>query len=88
VCEKTAGLRCGKFSDLSSAWSKVLVPIKIFQFQDMLNENRFLGTFRDQSKLPTSGMILAKGARGHGFDSRASPVAWVDIFYFDILNRL
>ena len=35
-CEKTAGLRCGKFSDLNSAYSKVLVPIKIFQFQDML----------------------------------------------------
>jgi hypothetical protein len=45
VCEKTSGLRCGKFSDLNSACSKVLVPIKIFQFQDMLNENRFLGTF-------------------------------------------
>jgi hypothetical protein len=36
VCEKTAGLRCGKFSDLNSACSKVLVPIKIFPFQDML----------------------------------------------------
>ena len=53
VCEKTAGLRCGKFSDLNSACSKVLVPIKIFQFQDMLNENRFLGTFRGHSKRPT-----------------------------------
>jgi hypothetical protein len=52
VCEKTAGLRCGKFSDLNSACSKVLVPIKIFQFQDMLNENRFLGTFRGHSKRP------------------------------------
>jgi hypothetical protein len=52
VCEKTAGLRCGKFSDLSSACSKVLVPIKIFQFQDMLNENRFLGTSRGHSKRP------------------------------------
>jgi hypothetical protein len=41
VSEKTAGLRCGKFSDLNSAGSKVLVPIKIFQFQEM----RFLGTF-------------------------------------------
>jgi hypothetical protein len=45
VCEKTAGLRRGKFSDLNSACSNVLVPIKIFQFQDMLNENRFLGPF-------------------------------------------
>jgi hypothetical protein len=53
VCEKTAGLRCGKFSDLNSACSKVLIPIKIFQFQDMLNENRFLGPFRGHSKRPT-----------------------------------
>ena len=52
VCEKTAGLRCGKFSDLNSACSEVLVPIKIFQFQDMLNENRFLGTFGGHSKRP------------------------------------
>jgi hypothetical protein len=37
-CEKTAGLRRGKFSDLNSACLKVLVPVKIFQFQDMLNE--------------------------------------------------
>ena len=56
VCEKTAGLRCGKFSDLNSACSKVLVPIKNFQFQDILNENRFLGTFRGHSKRPTSEM--------------------------------
>jgi hypothetical protein len=58
VCEKTAGLRCGKFSDLNSACSKVLVPIKIFQFQDMLNERhfsrKFLGTFRGHSKRPTA----------------------------------
>jgi hypothetical protein len=47
VCEKTAGLWCGKFSDVL-----VVVPIKIFQFQDMLNENRFLGTFRGHSKRP------------------------------------
>jgi hypothetical protein len=47
VYEKTAGLRWG-----NSACSKVLVPIKIFQFQDMLNENRFLGTFRGHSKRP------------------------------------
>ena len=38
VCEKTAGLRSGNFSDLNSACSKVLVPVKIFQFQDMGNE--------------------------------------------------
>ena len=51
VCEKTAGLRCGKLSDFNSAWLKVLVPIKIFQFQDMLNENRFLGTFRGKQPI-------------------------------------
>jgi hypothetical protein len=37
--EKTAGLRRGKFSDSNSACLKVLVPVKIFQFQDMLNES-------------------------------------------------
>jgi hypothetical protein len=31
VCEKTAGLRSGNFSDLNSACSEVLVPVKIFQ---------------------------------------------------------
>jgi hypothetical protein len=30
-CEKTAGLRSENFSDLNSACSKVLVPVKIFQ---------------------------------------------------------
>ena len=34
VCEKTAGLKSGNFSDLNSASSKVLVPVKIFQFPD------------------------------------------------------
>jgi hypothetical protein len=38
-CEKTAGLRRGKFSDSNSACLKVLVPVKIFQFQDMFNES-------------------------------------------------
>ena len=38
-CEKTAGLRRGKFSDSNSACLKVLDPVKIFQFQDMLNES-------------------------------------------------
>jgi hypothetical protein len=31
VCEKTAGERSGNCSDLNSACSKVLVPVKIFQ---------------------------------------------------------
>ena len=38
-CEKTAGLRRGKFLDSNSASLNVLVPVKIFQFQDMLNES-------------------------------------------------
>ena len=38
VCAKTAGLRCGNFSDLNSACLKVLVPVKIFQFPDTRNE--------------------------------------------------
>ena len=38
VCYKTSALRCGKFSDLNSACPKMLVHVKIFQFQDMLNE--------------------------------------------------
>ena len=39
ICEKTAGLRSGNFSNFNSACGKVLVPVKIFQFQDMLNES-------------------------------------------------
>jgi hypothetical protein len=39
VCEKTQGLRSGNFSDLNSAYSKVLVPVKIFQFHDMHYES-------------------------------------------------
>jgi hypothetical protein len=52
ICEKTAGLRSGNFSDLNSACSKMLVTVKIFQFRDMLNENRFLGTFLGHGKRP------------------------------------
>ena len=52
VCEKTQGLRSGNFSDLNSACSKVLVPVKIFQFQDMHYGNRFLGIFQGHSKRP------------------------------------
>ena len=33
------GLRRGKFSDSNSVCLKVLVSVKIFQFQDMLNES-------------------------------------------------
>jgi hypothetical protein len=46
-CEKTAGLRRGKFSNSNSACLKVLVPVKIFQFQDMLNESE---RYRDAAK--------------------------------------
>ena len=52
-CEKTAGLRRRKFSDSNSACLKVLVPVKIFQFEDMLNESeRYQDAviFRDISK--------------------------------------
>jgi hypothetical protein len=51
VCEKTAGLRIGNFSDLNSACSKVLVPVKIFQFQDMGNESE---RYRDAA----NGLII------------------------------
>ena len=51
VCEKTAGQRRGNFSDLNSACSKALFPLKIFQIQDMLNENRFLAAFREPISL-------------------------------------
>ena len=39
VCKKTQGLRSVNFSDLNSACSKVLVPVKIFQFHDMHYES-------------------------------------------------
>ena len=60
VCEKTQGLRSGNFSDLNSACSTVLVPVKIFQFQDMHYENRFLGTFQGHSKRPKTGMLFLR----------------------------
>ena len=54
ICEKTAGLRSGNFLDLNSACSKMLVTVKILQFHDMLNENRFLGIFLGHGKRPAS----------------------------------
>ena len=36
VCEKTAGLRCGKFSDLNSACSKVFKILKYFSSKTCL----------------------------------------------------
>ena len=50
VCEKTAGLRSGNSSDVNSACLTVLVPAKIFQIQDMLNET---GRYRST----TDGLI-------------------------------
>jgi hypothetical protein len=76
VCEKTQGLRSGNFSDLNSACSTVLVPVKIFQFQDMHNENRFLGTFQGHSKRPKnkserySTFDVVEIIREHGIKGR------------------
>ena len=58
ICEKTAGLRSGNFSDLNSACSKMLVTVKIFQFHDMLNENRFLGHGKRPVKYPLQGQVI------------------------------
>ena len=67
VCEKTQCLRSGNFSDLNSACSTVLVPVKIFQFQDMHYENRFLGTFQGHSKRPSLVVgVFCENERGIG----------------------
>jgi hypothetical protein len=68
-CEKTQGLRSGNFSDLNSACSTMLVPVQIFQFQDMHYENRFLGTFRGHSKRPTYDICLITK---HNYGGRVS----------------
>ena len=60
VCEKTAGLRSGNISDSNSACSKVLVPVQNFHFQDMGNQNRFLCTFRGNSKRPMKNSQTSK----------------------------
>jgi hypothetical protein len=52
ICEKTAGLRSGNFSDLNSASSKMLVTVKKFQFHDMFNGNRYLGIYLGHGKRP------------------------------------
>ena len=52
VCEKTQGLRSGNFSDLNSACSKVLVPVKIFQFHHMHYESE---RYRDAA----NGLVAA-----------------------------
>jgi hypothetical protein len=59
-CEKTAGLRRGKFSDSNSACLKVLVPVKIFQFQDMLNESeRYQDAANGLTQCPELSLIKA-----------------------------
>jgi hypothetical protein len=45
------GFELSVFESVSSR-KNISVPVKIFQFQDMGNENRFLGTFRGHSKRP------------------------------------
>ena len=55
-CDKTAGLQRGKFSDSNSACLKVLVPVKIFQFQDMLDESE---RYRDAA----NGLMVAKHSK-------------------------
>ena len=57
VCEKTAGLRSGNFSDLNSACQKVVVPVKIFQFEDMLNENHFSRHFSRSQQTDYYGSV-------------------------------
>ena len=44
-CAKTMVLRSRKFLYLNSECWKALVPVKIFQFQDLFSENRFLDIF-------------------------------------------
>jgi hypothetical protein len=73
VCVKTAGLQCGKFSDLNSACSKVLVPIKIFQFQDMLNKNSFLATFQGHSKRPSITLAPHNGSWFYRVSKKGNP---------------
>ena len=58
VCEKTQGLRSGNFSDLNSACSKVLVPVKIFQFHHMHYESE---RYRDAA----NGLEEETGMRKH-----------------------
>ena len=50
--KNTVGLRSGNSPDSDSACLKVVRYVKIIQFQDMLNENRFLGTFSFHDKRP------------------------------------
>ena len=58
VCAKTAGLRCGNFSDLNScSVLEVLVPIKIFQLPDMRNEiERYRDATNSLLSLKTGGL--------------------------------
>jgi hypothetical protein len=62
VCEKTQGLRSGNFSDLNSACSKVLVPVKIFQFHHMHYESE---RYRDAANGLTLRLISRKIIKNH-----------------------
>ena len=57
VVAKNAGLRSSNSSDLNSACFTVLVPVKIFQFSDMHNKNRFLEAFRRHNDIKIAGFI-------------------------------
>jgi hypothetical protein len=56
VCEKTAGLGSGNFSDLHSVCSKVLVPVKIFQLRSKMGETKVnnIGTQQTAYKISFS----------------------------------
>ena len=66
VCKKTQGLRSGNFSDLNSACSKVLVPVKIFQFHDMHYESE---RYRDAA----NGLYSMIAIRGVQIRSKSNP---------------
>ena len=57
VCEKTAGLRSGNSSDLSSACLKVLILVEIFQFSDMHYETERYRDSTDGLNLKCSSKI-------------------------------
>ena len=65
VCEKTQGLRSGNFSDLNSACSKVLVPVKIFQFHHMHYESE---RYRDAANGLSVKSALISDSIGKKFD--------------------
>jgi hypothetical protein len=67
VCEKTQGLRRGNFSDLNSACSKVLVPVKIFQFHHMHYESE---RYRAQQTAYYIAGVKSRAGFATGLDTR------------------